>query len=152
MSVELYIASENVDTNAWWCLNKDEVIDLAAPQEIENERLAETNGAQAYEGFDGEARVDLAWVITGNVHPDTGEPHTTPEAGLAINKRLFKERYFRAERDDDGCVDCTGTDAAGVTSSNPIQVEAPRFEGDQFEAGIVMTVRVPAGELAVVSS
>lgn len=148
MGVYLAIAGADVDSYAWGCENKADPIDASPEQEGDNLRLPEQNGAQAYETFDGETTIDLRWWITGNVHPDTGDRYSSPSVGLAENKRLFRERYFRATRDADGCVSCEGTDAAGNNVANPIQVMAPKFGEGEYETGVVMTIRIPAGELA----
>lgn len=144
--IAMTIAGEDVDTHAWFMLNKQECVDLSPPQAEDNVDLPLTDGRLPRETYDDQVTVDGKWVITGTVHPDTGVPYADPAAGLAANKRLFKARYFRATRDANGCVASTITDVDGTELAADVQPGPPKHSEGLFECGIVMPIVVPAGE------
>lgn len=143
--ISMTLAGEDVDTAAWFLLNKQEFADLSAPQATNNVPLSGTDGVLGRRTYDDEATVDGQWVITGNVAPD-GTPYDNPAAGLATNKRLFRERYFRAPRDSFGCVESSIVDVDGTMLQADVQPGPPRHSEGEFECATVMSVVIPRGE------
>jgi hypothetical protein len=143
--IAMTIAGEDVDCAAWFMLNKAEFADLSAPQTSDNVSLPGVNGVLPRQTFDDQATVDGRWVMTGTVAPN-GTPYEDPAAGLAANKRLFRQRYFRASRDANGCVASTITDVDDTEVVADVQPDAPQFSEGLFEANVVMSVVVPRGE------
>lgn len=143
--IAMTIAGEDVDCAAWFMLNKAEFADLSAPQTDDNVPIPGVDGRLPRRTFDDQATVDGGWVITGLVAPD-GTPYSDAAAGLAANKRLFRERYFRASRDANGCVASTITDVDGTELVADVQPDAPKFSDGLFEATVVMSIVVPRGE------
>lgn len=142
------LAGEDVDTFAWFCLNKGDLLTMA-PQREASEKLA-TDGAWPFNELDDEQTVDLRWVITGNVSP-TGTPYSDAASGLAQNKRLFAARYFRVTRDAFGTVACAVTDVDGTGYEGRVKTRRPQFSEGVFECGVVMSVNIPRGELTRVA-
>ena len=149
--IQLDLAGEDVDTAAWFCVNKHEIADAYAPQRRDNVPLPGVNGLLPIETFDDEQTIDLRWVMTGNVQPN-GTPISDPAAGLKANKRLFVARYFRGTRDSFGCVLADVVDVDDVELGGRVQLDAPRFSEGLFECGVVMPVTIPRGELLEVGS
>ena len=149
--IAITIAGEDVDCSAWALLNKAEFADLSAPQNVDNVPIPGVDGRLPRRPTDDEATVDGRWVITGLVAPD-GTPYADAAAGLAANKRLFRETYFRATRDANGCVESTITDIDGTALAADVQPGAPVFGEGLTETTIVMPVVVPRGEYLEVGS
>ena len=144
--ITLVFAGEDVDTDAWFCVNKQELLDVLPPQRRDNIELSGVNGRLGRPTFDDEVTVDLRWVMTGVCDP-TGAAATSPHATLKANKRDFGDRYFRAPRDNFGCFSCTAVDVDGETVDGDVQTDAPKFSEGLFECVVVMSVTVPSGEL-----
>jgi hypothetical protein len=128
MTVEL--AGEDVDTSAWFCINKADLLGFA-PQDEAFDELPGQHGTFPYEEFDTQQTVDLQFVMTGVCEPD-GTPYTNPAAGLAANKRLFAATYFRVALDEFGLTTCSavdvdGTEYAGAVKVRPLMEMAMRL-------------------------
>lgn len=149
--ITLELAGVDVDSGSWFCVNKHELVYAYAPQVGQNIDLAETDGRLGRPHYDDEQTVDLRWVITGN-HIGEGDVFPSPEARLAAVKRLFAATYFRATRDDNGCVDCDVVDIDGSEFGGPVQLGPPVFSDGLYECGAVMSVTIPRGELEPVGS
>lgn len=144
--ITLLFAGEDVDTDAWYCVNKQELLDVLPPQRAENVALAGTDGLLGRPTFDDQVTVDLRWVMTGVCDPD-GVAAASPSAQLKANKREFSDRYFRVPRDSFGCLSCTAIDVDNESVGGDVQTDAPKFSEGLFECTVVMSVTVPAGEL-----
>jgi hypothetical protein len=144
------LATQNVDTAAWFCLNKVDLV-AAAPRDEAFDDLPGVDGVFPYMEFATQQTIDLRWVMTGNVDP-AGVPYSNPAAGLAANKRLFLERYYRVTRNDFGLVACAVTDVDGTGLLGQVKTRSPQFSDGLVECGVVMSVNIPAGELVEVGS
>lgn len=144
--ISLAFAGNDVDTDAWYCVNKQDLLDVLPSQRRDNVELAGVNGRLGRPTFDDETTVDLRWVMTGVCDPD-GTPASLPYATLKANKREFADRYFRVARDSYGCLSCTAVDVDGEAGGGDVQTDAPKFSEGLFECVVVMSVTIPAGEL-----
>lgn len=141
------LADTALSTESWFCLNPQELLGFA-PQRQENVTLAGTDGLLPRPTYDDQLVVDLQFVITGNHIPEDDVYDNAAER-LAAVKRLFAAAYFRAERDENGCVECVVVDIDGSTYSGDVQVGPPKFGEGLFECNAVMSVTIPRGELQV---
>jgi hypothetical protein len=146
--ITLLFAGQDVDTDAWYCVNKQDLLDALPAQRRDNVELFGVDGRLGRRTFDDETTVDLRWVMTGVCDP-TGTEATSPHATLKANKRDFADRYFRVTRDSYGCFSCTAVDVDGEAAGGDIQTDAPKFSEGLFECVVVMSVTIPAGELVV---
>ncbi len=144
------LVGEDVDTSAWFCLNKADLL-AAAPRDEAFDDLPGVDGVFPYYEYATQQTVDLRWVMTGNVDPD-GTPYADAAAGLAANKRLFLETYYRVVRDEFGLVTCAVTDVDGTGLLGQVKTRAPQFSEGLVECGVVMPVNIPGGELIEVGS
>jgi hypothetical protein len=143
--IAMTLADEDVDTAAWFCLNKAAMLSFA-PREESFDELPGVDGVFPYMEFADQQTIDLQFVMTGTVDPD-GVPYSDAAAGLAANKRLFADTYLKAARNDYGLIACGVTDVDGTALIGQVKTRRVEFSEGLFECGVVLSVNIPAGEL-----
>ena len=138
--IAMTLAGEDVDTAAWFCLNKAAMLAYASREESFDE-LPGSDGVFPYMEYAEQQTIDLQFVMTGNVDPD-GDPYDNPAAGLATNKRLFADTYLKAARNEFGLIACGVTDVYGTALVGQVKTRRLEFSEGLFECGVVLSVNV----------
>lgn len=142
---QVTIAGADMMSVAWTLLNPQELLQ-AAEQVGENINLPGIDGRLGRNTTADQQTVDLQFLFNGYVSV-FGVPYEDPVAGLALNKRGFRENVFKAERDDEGAVALSIEDGDGTVFEGPVQLRKLRFGEGLHECTAVLTVVVLRGEL-----
>lgn len=144
------MAGAALSNRAWICVTPERMLD-AAPTDIANTEMGGVPGALGEPVNDGQALVNLDFEMLGDCDPD-GVAYPDFEIGLRKNKKLFIATYYRAERDEFGCVDFSIEDLDGEVFEGPVQPHEPIWGPGGTECGFTMQVTIPRGELVLAGS